>query len=79
MFSTKEILKDWSEKGNRSFQESNNDFVIRQHSSKEQLIYATHILYEFELNPHLERKDLGCSVMFMTISSIIINSSRRSP
>ena len=62
MFSTKEILKDWNEVGFKKFQEKNNDFVIRQHSSKEQLIYATHILYEFELNPHLERKDLGCPV-----------------
>ena len=62
MFSTKEILQDWDEVGFRRFQEKNNDFVIRQHSSKEQLIYATHILYELESFPHLERIDLGCSV-----------------
>lgn len=62
MFSTKEILKDWDERGNRWFQESNNDFIIRQHGSKEQLIYAAHILNELESFPHLERIDLGCSI-----------------
>ena len=62
MFTTKEILQDWKEVGFRPFQESNNDFVIRQHGSKEQLIYATHILNELESFPHLERIDLGCSI-----------------
>lgn len=62
MFTTKEILQDWNEVGFRHFQESNNDFVIRQHGSKEQLIYATHIINELELFPDLERIDLGCPV-----------------